>query len=88
PLKTYDASLDFLRSALDRAKLGDTEKIGGFRRLDQFVQGVETQYAPRADFKTVVETERALSLALDGRSVFDRPENRKGPPRQMDLFST
>ncbi|HWR51411.1 MAG TPA: DUF763 domain-containing protein, partial [Bryobacteraceae bacterium] len=46
PLKTYDASLDFLRSALDRAKLGDTEKIGGFRRLDQFVQGVETQYAP------------------------------------------
>jgi hypothetical protein len=86
PLKTYDASLDFLRGALDRAKLGDTEKIDGFRRLERFVRGVETQYAPQADFRTVVETERAISPALDGRSVFDGRKTRENAPRQMDLF--
>src|SRR6185503_6297092 len=34
PLKTYDESLDVLRRSLDAAKLGDTEKLEGFRRLD------------------------------------------------------
>src|SRR6266567_6030682 len=37
PLKTYDASLDVLRSSLERARIGDREKLEGFRRLDQFV---------------------------------------------------
>ncbi len=88
PLKTYDASLDFLRGALDRAKLGDTEKIEGFRRLERFVRGVEAQYAPQADFRTVVEAERAISPALEGRSVFDARKTRKKTARQMDLFSS
>src|SRR5262252_2816698 len=38
PLKTYDESLNFLRTSLDRAKIGDTEKLDGFRRLNAFVQ--------------------------------------------------
>src|SRR5204863_3176430 len=29
PLKTYDASLDFLRNSLDRARVGDREKLDG-----------------------------------------------------------
>ena len=36
PLKTYDESLSVLRRALDSAKIGDTEKIDGFRRLNRF----------------------------------------------------
>lgn len=32
PLKTYGQSISVLRSALDRARLGDTEKMDGFRR--------------------------------------------------------
>ena len=38
PLKTYDQSLDFLRTSLDKAKVGDQDKLDGFRRLDRFVQ--------------------------------------------------
>ncbi|HEX5885270.1 MAG TPA: DUF763 domain-containing protein, partial [Pyrinomonadaceae bacterium] len=49
PLKTYDESLNFLRSSLDAAKVGQTEKLDGFRRLDRFVRSVESQLKPHAD---------------------------------------
>ena len=38
PLKVYDESLAFLRRALDAARLGHTEKLHGFARLDTFAQ--------------------------------------------------
>ena len=41
PLKTYDESLAILRCILNAAKLGDTEKIDGFKRLDRMVRAVE-----------------------------------------------
>src|SRR6476619_7645614 len=37
PLTVDDESIGILRRSLDRAKLGDREKLDGFRRLNQFV---------------------------------------------------
>jgi hypothetical protein len=71
PLKTYDASLDVLRRSLDAARVGDTEKIEGFRRLEKFVRAVETRRGPEADFEAAVAHERAISKSLDGRTVLD-----------------
>ena len=71
PLKTYDESLDFLRKSLDLAKVGHSEKLDGFRRLERFVHSVETRRKPLADFNAVIAHEKAISPALDGRSVFD-----------------
>jgi len=98
PLKTYDESLSFLRRSLDAAKLGDTDKIDGFKRLDKFVRRLEEQFSPRADFNQVIAHENAISKSLDGRSVIDdrkptpRPkqkEHRDSPKKrgQMPLFS-
>ena len=79
PLKTYDESISVLRTSLDAAKLGDKDKMEGFRRLDRFVRAVEERYSPSANFDAVVAHERAISPQLDGRSVFDKP-------RQLSLF--
>jgi hypothetical protein len=76
PLKTYDASLGFLRSSLDAAKLGRTEKIDGFRRLERFVNSVETRLHPQADFNKVIQHEHAISRSLNGRTVFDDRQRR------------
>jgi hypothetical protein len=97
PLKTYDESLNFLRNALDRAKLGSIsrgdrmngkEKLDGFRRLDKFVRMVESRLKPEADFDGVVAHENAISASLNGRSVFDdkpRPRiNRKPKQHSYD----
>jgi hypothetical protein len=69
PLKTYDETIGVLRRSLDRAKVEQTEKADGMKRLDRFVRGVEARYTPHADFNAVMETERAISKQLGGRTV-------------------
>src|SRR5215475_1519288 len=71
PLKTYDESLSVLSSALDAAKLGDSDKIAGFERLHKFVKAIEERCNPQADFSAVIKHEEEISPALGGRSVFD-----------------
>ena len=80
PLKTYDESLNFLRTALDAAKVGDKDKLDGFRRLEGFARTVEDRLEPEADFDAVMAHEEAISPLLGGRSVFD------DKPRQRSLF--
>ena len=72
PLKTYDESLSFLRTSLDRAKVGDKDKLDGFRRLERFARAVEVQLEPEANFAATIAHERAISSSLDGRTVFGR----------------
>jgi hypothetical protein len=80
PLKTYDRSLNYLRGALDKARLGDRDKLDGFHRLERFVQTIETVLEPQADFAEVIAHERALSAALGGRTVVNNQ------PKQLTLF--
>jgi hypothetical protein len=85
PLRTYDESINFLRNGLDRAKVGDKEKFEGFRRLNRFLENVETQFEPTADFDAAVSYERSISRSLDGRTVQD---DRRGSreTKQRSLF--
>jgi len=71
PLKTYDESLAVLRRALVTARLGDTRKMDGFRRLDQLTRAVEEDRNPFADFDAVIAHEKVISPLLEGRTVFD-----------------
>lgn len=90
PLKTYDESISVLRGALDAAKLGNTEKVEGFRRLDRLTRNVEENLSPQADFKAALAYEGAISPFLDGRTVFDDKKQRRNQKipaaEQMPLF--
>jgi len=87
PLKTYDESLRFLRTSLDAAKLGHTDKLDGFRRLDRFVRMVEKNLKPTVDFDALLRHENAISPSLNGRTVFDDKRRRRFvSPRQGSLF--
>ena len=89
PLETYDASISALRSALDAAKVGDREKLEGFRRLEKFTRAIEKRQEPRADFDAAIAHEWAISPSLGGRSVFD--DIAKSPTskrrKQLSLFT-
>ena len=80
PLKTYDESLTFLRRSLEAAKIGDEEKLDGFRRLEGFVRAIELRLEPEARFDPAIAHEKQISPSLDGRSVND------DEPRQRSLF--
>lgn len=89
PLKTYDESIEVLRRSLDAARLGVPDKADGMKRLDAFVRGVESTFAPRADFDAVVAHEHAISPSLGGRSVFDDRARKQATVRkagQLPLF--
>jgi hypothetical protein len=84
PLDVYDESIAVLRRALDSAKVGHTDKLGGFKRLDTFTRAIEARRVPEADVAATIEHERAISPSLGGRTVFDdRPRPRPG---QLKLF--
>jgi hypothetical protein len=88
PLNTYDELLAVLRRSLNAARLGHTEKLEGFRRLDQLTRRVETEREPFADFDAAIAHERSISSSIGGRTVFDDGalQKRSAQPRQLNLF--
>jgi uncharacterized protein len=90
PLKTYDESLAVLRRSLDAARLGHTEKLEGFRRLDRLTRSVEEEREPLADFNAAIKRERKISSSLGGRTVLDDRPARKASVStpQLNLFKS
>jgi uncharacterized protein len=90
PLRVYDGSISVLRRALDLAKLGHTDKLGGMSRLDSFARAIEKHHDPEADVAATIAHERAISRSLGGRTVFnDTEDNHQADKRrrgQLDLF--
>jgi len=90
PLQVYDESIRVLRRALDEARLGESEKLDGFKRLDVFTRAIETRRTPVADVPAAIAHERAIAPTLGGRTVFDdRPSHGRPPARprgQLSLF--
>jgi hypothetical protein len=88
PLKTYDESLAVLRRSLESARVGHTEKVEGFKRLDRLTRTVEQESSPLADFNAALEHERKISPSLGGRTVFDdrRRHERDDTDGQLSLF--
>ncbi len=88
PLRTYDESLAVLRRSLEAARLGHTEKVEGFKRLDRLTRTVEKERNPLADFNEAIEHERQISTSVGGRTVFDdgRQRERSKAAVQLSLF--
>jgi len=94
PLKVYDESIAFLRSALDRSAVERSEKLASLRKLTAFTEFVEQRYDRTVDTERVIQQERAMSPAYGGRTVFDqavtkrhRPRKQSGP-EQLSLFDS
>jgi hypothetical protein len=86
PLKVYDQSLSVLRRSLDQAKLGHTEKLDGFKRLDSFVRRIEREKSPQTNFDAALRHEHAISRSIGGRTVFDDQPKPAFRNKQLELF--
>ncbi|HEX8481003.1 MAG TPA: DUF763 domain-containing protein [Allosphingosinicella sp.] len=69
PVKVYDGTIVMLKSAVAQAKLGNDEKLGAIRRLDEQARRLEAHVAGPS-FEAVMAEERRLSHGYGGRSVF------------------
>jgi uncharacterized protein len=85
PTKTYDQTIDILRSAVEKAKLGNTDKSDAIKNLTLAAQAIEKNFMPNANFYKVIEEERKNSYKYGGRTVFGKAK----PPKnegQLRLF--
>jgi hypothetical protein len=69
PTAVYDKTIGVLKSAVEAAKLGQDEKIGAIRRLDEQARRLE-RYVDGPSFEHLLAEERARSHEYGGMSVF------------------
>jgi hypothetical protein len=88
PLTVYDESIGVLRRALDAARLGHSDRLDGFKRLDAFTRMIERRGRPSADVDAAIAHERRISRTIGGRTVMDDARHAAWRPRkgQLPLF--
>ncbi|HPC39644.1 MAG TPA: DUF763 domain-containing protein [Spirochaetota bacterium] len=84
PLKVYDETIDQLKKAVNRAKMGHDDRRLALKGLARAAQAIEERHDPSADFERVIEKEVRESRRQGGRTVFDKVE--KPGDEQLTLF--
>ena len=69
PLGVYDRTIEVLKSAVRSARLGNDEKLGAIRRLDEQARRLE-RHASGPSVEQLIADERSRSHGFGGRSVF------------------
>lgn len=88
PIKVYDETIGILQTAVQKAKVGQTDKKEAIRQLSELARAAEKDFTPTGGLDKLIEKERAESWMHDGRTVFGRarpPEGQK-KVRQLRLF--
>jgi hypothetical protein len=84
PLKVYDHTITVLKTAVRKARLGQSEELSAIKRLDAQSRQLE-QHATGPSVEALFAEERARSSDYGGRSVFgieasaNPPLARRGP---------
>ena len=71
PLNVYDQTIGVLRRAVERAKLGEGERLAAIKRLDEQARRIDAAAMTPADFDRAVAAEWQSKAALGGRTVAD-----------------
>src|ERR1700678_592979 len=69
PLKVYDETISVMKAAVEKAKLGQDDRLAALKRLDDEARRVERR-AAEPTVPEVIAEERRLSHSYGGRSVF------------------
>jgi uncharacterized protein len=69
PVRVYDQTIQALKSAMRKAKLGRDEELGALKRLDDQARHLE-RHASGLSFDALIAQERRDSPVYGGRSVF------------------
>jgi len=86
PVTVYDETIDILRTSVEKAKLGVTDKQSAIKNLSLVSQIMEKGFEPADDaFEKAIEKERRESHKYGGRTVMGKvkPPSQSG---QLNLF--
>ena len=80
PLKIYDQTIETLKASVEKAKVGDRDKIEAIKKLSSLALELERHFQPKNFLDDVIHHEREQSYLYDGRTVFGKAK----PPRKND----
>lgn len=83
PTKVYDETIDTLRSAVEKSKIGNSDKQKAIAKLSQIAQRAEQSFTPNSNFDKLIEKEKRDAWKYGGRTVegFSKPKD-----NQLRLF--
>jgi uncharacterized protein len=88
PTKVYDETIHTLRNAVEKSKLGNSDKQQAIKALTQLAQLAERDFIPADNFDALIEKERNDSWKYGGKTVFGdaQPPKRRNKGVQLKLF--
>ncbi|SKD08749.1 hypothetical protein SAMN05660461_4625 [Chitinophaga ginsengisegetis] len=88
PTRIYDETIHTLKEALQKAKIGESDKKDAIRKLSVLSQQIEKDFEPNTNFENVIEQERRDSWRYGGRTVFGKAVKPSAPKSgdQLTLF--
>jgi hypothetical protein len=84
PLKVYDETLSVLSKAIEKAKIGQGDKLQAIQKLGELSRQAEKDFTPNDNFEELIERERNESWKHGGKTIFGNAKPPKGG--QLDLF--
>ncbi len=87
PTKVYDKTISTLRTAVEKAKIGHSDRARALKRLHEQAKKIEGTFVPNNNFEKLIEKEWAESNLHGGRTVFDKKDApKKKSSGQLSLF--
>ncbi len=89
PTMVYDETIQTLKHAVEKAKLGNSDKNEAIKNLSKAARKLEDDFKPNNNFNQLIERERNDSWKYGGRTVFGdaKPLQAKLHDTQIKLFT-
>ncbi|MET1054576.1 MAG: DUF763 domain-containing protein [Pedobacter sp.] len=84
PVNVYDETLSILSKAIDKAKIGQGEKLEAIQKLAELSRQAEKDFTPNDNFDELLERERSESWKYGGKTIFG--DARPPGGGQLNLF--
>jgi uncharacterized protein len=89
PVKVFDETINTLQTAIQRAKIGNSDKMDAIRKLGEISRNAEKDFTPNNNFDALIQKERNESYKYGGRTIFGEakpPKNKGIDDNQLKLF--
>jgi hypothetical protein len=88
PERVYDETIGILQTAVQKAKLGQGDKLQAIRQLSGLARRAEEDFIPSGGVQEWIDKEREDSWKYGGRTVYGReqPPAGRGRSQQLRLF--
>src|SRR5687768_3403720 len=87
PLKVYDETICVLKSAVEKSKIGNSDKQKAIQQLSSMAWKIEENFSPSPFFEQVLQKEKDESHSYGGMTVFGKTKPRRKPiSQQLKMF--